>query len=50
MESMARQISKPKHKFKLTNLLFLIVFGSAFGFVEAAVVYYLRDLKNFHAN
>ena len=47
---MARQISKPKHKFKLTNLLFLIVFGSAFGFVEAAVVYYLRDLINFHAN
>jgi hypothetical protein len=30
-----------------TNLLFLIIFGVAFGFVEAAVVYYLRILLHF---
>lgn len=30
-----------------TNLLFLIVFGVAFGFAEAAVVYYLRILLHF---
>ena len=28
----------------------LIVFATAFGFVEAAVVYYLRNLLNFHPN
>lgn len=33
-----------------TNLIFLIVFGVAFGFVEAAVVYYLRTLIHFHGN
>ncbi len=32
------------------NLLFLIIFGTAFGYVEAAVVYYLRTLINFHTN
>ncbi len=32
------------------NLVFLVIFGGAFGFVEAAVVYYLRDLLNFHTN
>jgi hypothetical protein len=32
-----------------TNFVFLVVFGIAFGFVEAAVVYYLRDLINFHS-
>ncbi|MGD0056098.1 MAG: hypothetical protein ABSC34_11765 [Acidimicrobiales bacterium] len=32
----------------LTNLGFLIGFGAAFGYVEAAVVYYLRALMNFH--
>jgi phosphoglycerol transferase MdoB-like AlkP superfamily enzyme len=30
-----------------TNLLILIVFGVAFGYVEAAVVYYLRILLRF---
>jgi hypothetical protein len=34
----------------LTNLTVLIVAGSAFGYVEAAVVYYLRALMNFHRN
>jgi hypothetical protein len=33
-----------------TNLTFLVVAGSAFGYVEAAVVYYLRALMNFHRN
>jgi hypothetical protein len=28
----------------------LIIFGTAFGFVEAAVVYYLRELIKFNAN
>ncbi len=31
-----------------TNLAALILFGVAFGFVEAAVVYYLRTLIKFH--
>lgn len=34
----------------VTNLAFLIVAGSAFGYIEAAVVYYLRGLMNFHRN
>jgi hypothetical protein len=33
-----------------TNLVVLVVFGVAFGFVEAAVVYYLRALIRFHQN
>jgi hypothetical protein len=33
-----------------TNLIFLVVFGVAFGFVEAAVVYYLRTLIHFDGN
>jgi hypothetical protein len=37
-------------KHSLINLGFLVVFGTAFGFVEAAVVYYLRALINFHKN
>lgn len=32
------------------NLIFLVIFGVAFGFVEAAVVYYLRALMHFHQN
>lgn len=32
------------------NFIALIVFGTAFGFVEAAVVYYLRDLIRVPAN
>jgi hypothetical protein len=32
------------------DLLFLILFGVAFGFVEAAVVFYLRDLIHFRQN
>jgi hypothetical protein len=32
------------------DLFFLILFGVAFGFVEAAVVFYLRKLINFHEN
>ena len=33
-----------------SNLIALVVFGVAFGFVEAAVVYYLRRLIHFHQN
>jgi hypothetical protein len=32
------------------DLIFLIIFAVAFGFVEAAVVFYLRKLINFHEN
>jgi hypothetical protein len=32
------------------NLSFVVLTGVAFGFVEAAVVYYLRALMNFHKN
>jgi hypothetical protein len=35
---------------KLPDLGALVVFGTAFGFVEAAVVYYLRYLMKFHVN
>lgn len=31
------------------NLAALVIFGTAFGFVEAAVVYYLRALIKFHS-
>ncbi|MFZ1063659.1 MAG: hypothetical protein WAN30_09345 [Acidimicrobiales bacterium] len=34
----------------LLDLLFLIVFGIGFGYVEAAVVSYLRALMKFHQN
>lgn len=37
-----------KHHSLQAKLSALIIFGSAFGYVEAAVVYYLRDLLNFH--
>ncbi|HUC95606.1 MAG TPA: hypothetical protein VMR76_01435 [Candidatus Saccharimonadia bacterium] len=43
-------MTRPINKLNSTNLLFLVIFGVAFGFVEAAVVYYLRDLINFHTN
>jgi hypothetical protein len=33
-----------------TNLVVLVIFGVAFGFVEAAVVYYLRNLIRFDGN
>jgi hypothetical protein len=32
------------------ELFFLVLFGVAFGFVEAAVVFYLRNLIHFHQN
>jgi hypothetical protein len=38
------------HRHDIANLTFLILAGSAFGYVEAAVVYYLRALMNFHRN
>ena len=38
------------NKRELANLIFLILFGITFGFVEAAVVYYLRNIINFHTN
>jgi len=34
----------------LADLFVLITFGIAFGYVEAAVVYYLRALIKFHEN
>jgi hypothetical protein len=44
-------VIKPKKDVnKLSNYLFLVIFGIAFGFVEASVVYYLRSLINFHLN
>lgn len=33
-----------------TNVIVLVLFGVAFGFVEAAVVYYLRNLIHFDGN
>ncbi|HUD05300.1 MAG TPA: hypothetical protein VMR18_00050 [Candidatus Saccharimonadales bacterium] len=44
------RLDKLNSKPNFFNLIFLTTFGTAFGFVEAAVVYYLRDLMNFHAN
>jgi hypothetical protein len=40
----------PENQSRRLNLIVLIVFGVAFGFVEAAVVYYLRALMRFHQN
>lgn len=34
----------------LLKLINLVIFGTVFGFVEAAVVFYLRRLINFHSN
>ena len=44
-----RRLTRDRHSQRV-NLIVLIVFGVAFGFVEAAVVYYLRALTNFHQN
>jgi len=38
------------NRLQRTNLVVLVVFGVAFGFVEAAVVYYIRALIHFHQN
>ena len=48
---MDRAKSQRSHKLPQVyrNYIALIIFGVAFGYVEAAVVYYLRDLLNFHA-
>ncbi len=43
MRRFARDSPNPR-----ANLASLVVFGVAFGFVEAAVVYYLRRLIHFH--
>lgn len=45
---MARQRTIRQENLK--KLLALILFGTAFGYVEAAVVYYLRNLMHFHTN
>lgn len=37
-------------RLKRINLIVIVIFGVAFGFVEAAVVYYLRALIHFHQN
>ena len=42
--------SSAENRARWTNLIFLVIFGVAFGFVEAAVVYYLRALMLFHQN
>lgn len=42
--------STPENGARRTNLFFLVIFGVAFGFVEAAVVYYLHALMHFHQN
>ncbi len=44
-----RLLTQDRHS-QRANLIVLIVFGVAFGFVEAAVVYYLRALTHFHQN
>lgn len=38
-----KQVTETRKK-----LVVLVVFGAAFGYVEAAVVYYLRQLLHFH--
>jgi len=38
------------NRMKRINLIVIVIFGVAFGFVEAAVVYYLRTLIKFHQN
>lgn len=40
----------PEKQSRSVNLIVLIVFGVAFGSVEAVVVYYLRALMHFHEN
>lgn len=43
-------IANHKIKSNVINLIMLTVFGTAFGYVEATVVFYLRYLINFHTN
>jgi hypothetical protein len=43
-------LSSHQRRSDITSLSFLVVAGGAFGYVEAAVVYYLRALMNFHEN
>jgi hypothetical protein len=45
---MTKQLPRIDAKSNQLNLLSLIIFGAAFGFIEAATVYYLRGLLNFH--
>ncbi len=40
----------PAFSSRRRELFFLILFGAAFGFVEAAVVFYLRNLIHFRQN
>jgi hypothetical protein len=40
----------PAFSSRRVELFFLLLFGTAFGFVEAAVVFYLRNLIHFHQN
>ncbi len=40
----------PRERASLANVLFLVTFGISFGYVEAAVVTYLRALDKFHQN
>lgn len=44
------RLNRLNGKSNFLNIIFLTIFGTAFGFVEAAVVFYLRSLMNFHAN
>ena len=43
-------IANRKIQSKVKILIALTIFGSAFGYVEATVVFYLRYLINFHTN
>jgi hypothetical protein len=40
----------PAFSSRRVELFILLLFGTAFGFVEAAVVFYLRNLIHFHQN
>jgi hypothetical protein len=44
-----RQLT-PAFSSRRRELVFLLLFGAAFGFVEAAVVFYLRNLIHFRQN
>jgi hypothetical protein len=39
-----------RERTSFVDLVFLVIFGIGFGYVEAAVVYYLRALIKFHEN
>lgn len=46
---MSTRTKRSNHS-RMLSLIFLIIFGSAFGYVEATVIYYIRQLIDFHTN